>query len=92
MASVLTHNLNDITKLSFYLEECKTMGISILGPDVNESNMRYSVNKQGNIRFGLGAIKGVGSSAAEFIINERKNKGPYNDLFDFYSNEFKIDK
>ena len=85
MASVLTHNLNDITKLSFYLEECKTMGISILGPDVNESNMRYSVNKQGNIRFGLGAIKGVGSSAAEFIINERKNKGPYNDLFDFFT-------
>ena len=47
--------------------------------------MRYSVNKQGNIRFGLGAIKGVGSSAAEFIINERKNKGPYNDLFDFFT-------
>ena len=74
MASVLTHNLNDISKLSFYLEECKTMGISILGPDVNESDMNYSVNKDGHIRFGLGAIKGVGSSAAEYIINERNKK------------------
>ena len=84
MASVLTHNLNDISKLSFYLEECKTMGISILGPDVNESDMNYSVNKEGHIRFGLGAIKGVGSSAAEYIINERNKKGVYKDLFDFF--------
>ena len=84
MASVLTHNLNDISKLSFYLEECKTMGISILGPDVNESDMNYSVNKDGHIRFGLGAIKGVGSSAAEYIINERNKKGVYKDLFNFF--------
>ena len=84
MASVLTHNLNDISKLSFYLEECKTMGLSILGPDVNESGMHYSVNNDGHIRFGLGAIKGVGSSAAEYIIKERKQKGPFKDLFDFF--------
>ena len=85
MASVLTHNLNDISKLSFYLEECKTMGISILGPDVNESGMNYSVNDEGNIRFGLGAIKGVGSSAAEYIINERNQNGSFKDLFDFFN-------
>lgn len=84
MASVLTHNLNDISKLAFYLEECKTMGISILGPDVNESGMHYSVNDNGHIRFGLGAIKGVGSSAAEYIIKERQQKGQFKDLFDFF--------
>ena len=84
MASVLTHNLNDISKLSFYLEECKTMGISILGPDVNESGMHYSVNNDGHIRFGLGAIKGVGSAAAEFIIKERTKEGVFKDLFDFF--------
>jgi len=84
MASVLTHNLNDISKLSFYLEECKNMGISILGPNVNESGMKYSVNSDGHIRFGLGAIKGVGSSAAEYIIKERNEKGVFKSLFDFF--------
>ena len=84
MASVLTHHINDIKKLGFYLEECKRMNISILGPDINESSMNYSVNESGKIRFGLGAIKGVGSSAAEYIINERKKSGNYKDLFDFF--------
>ena len=84
MASVLTHHINDIKKLGFYLEECKRMGISILGPDVNESFMQYSVNKSGEIRFGLEAIKGVGSAAADFIIDERKNNGNYIDIFDFF--------
>ena len=74
---------NDIKKLGFYLEECKRMNISILGPDINESFMHYSVNKSGKIRFGLGAIKGVGASAAEYIISQRKEKGNYKNLFDF---------
>ena len=60
------------------------MGIKVLGPDINESFMNYSVNKSGKIRFGLGAIKGVGSSAAEYIISERKKNGYYKDLFGFF--------
>jgi len=84
MASVLTNHINDIKKLGFYLEECKRMRISILGPDINESFMHYSVNKSGKIRFGLGAIKGVGASAAEYIISQRKEKGNYQNLFDFF--------
>ena len=84
MSSVLTHHINDIKKLGFYLEECKRMSISILGPDINESFMQYSVNSSGQIRFGLEAIKGVGSAAAEFIINERKKNGNYADIFDFF--------
>ena len=66
MSSVLTHHINDIKKLGFYLEECKRMSISILGPDINESFMQYSVNTSGQIRFGLEAIKGVGSAQLNF--------------------------
>lgn len=82
MASVLTHNMNDIKKVSFFMDECKWMGIEILGPSANESEKKFSVNKDGAIRFGLAAIKGVGGSAAEEIIRERKEKGVYANVFD----------
>ena len=59
------------------------MGMQVLGPDVNESHLRFTVNKEGNIRFGLGAIKGVGESAVEAIIQEREKNGPFAGIFDF---------
>jgi DNA polymerase-3 subunit alpha len=64
------------------MEECKRMGIPVLGPDVNESGIRFAVNKKGEIRFGLSAIKGVGEGAVESIVEERKANGPYTDIFD----------
>lgn len=82
MASVLTHNMNDIKKLNFFLTECKRMGIPTLGPDVNESDLNFSVNEQGEIRYALAGIKGVGESAVEAIIEEREANGPYANLFD----------
>ncbi|MAQ47799.1 MAG: DNA polymerase III subunit alpha [Flavobacteriales bacterium] len=83
MASLLTHHMSDLSKLSRYMDECKRMSISVLGPDLNESWIDYSVNDSNDIRFGLGAIKGVGSIAAESIINERKDNGPYRSFIDF---------
>ncbi|BDD02669.1 DNA polymerase III subunit alpha [Aureibacter tunicatorum] len=82
MASVLTHNMNDIKKVTFFMEECQRMGIPVLGPDVNESQLDFTVNNNGEIRFGLGAIKGVGEGAVEVIIKERSNKGSFNSIFD----------
>ena len=82
MASVLTHNMNDIKKVSFFMDECKWMGIEILGPSVNESEQKFSVNKDGAIRFGLAAIKGVGGTAAIEIIRERKENGVYTSIFE----------
>lgn len=82
MASVLTHHLGDIDKITFFIEESRRMGIPVLGPDLNESGYQFSVNKKGEIRFGLGAIKGVGEAAATSIMEERKSKGPYKDIFD----------
>ncbi len=82
MASVLTHNLSNIDKVSFFMEECKRMGIAVLGPDVNESQYSFAVNKQGEIRFGLGAIKGVGEAAVLAVIEEREKEGAYSSLFD----------
>ncbi|HVA98721.1 MAG TPA: DNA polymerase III subunit alpha [Bacteroidia bacterium] len=81
MASVLTHNLSNIDKITFFMEESKRMGIPVLGPDANESDYKFAVNKKGEIRFGLGAVKGVGESAVEALVNERKN-GAYKDIFD----------
>lgn len=81
MSSVLAHNMYDIKKVIFFIEECRRMGLKVLGPEVNESDYRFSVNENNEIRFGLGAIKGVGESAISAIIGERKN-GPYKDLFD----------
>ena len=83
MASVLTHNMNDIKKVTFFMEECKRMGIEVLGPDVNESVKNFTVNAEGQIRFGLGAVKGVGESAVEAIIEERTENGAYGDFWEF---------
>ncbi|MEZ4755838.1 MAG: DNA polymerase III subunit alpha [Flavobacteriales bacterium] len=82
MASVLTHSQGSIDKITFFMEECRRMGISVLGPDVNESQLQFSVNKQGQIRFGLGAVKGVGEAAVEAIVTERQANGPFKDIYD----------
>ncbi|MFD2568723.1 DNA polymerase III subunit alpha [Pseudotenacibaculum haliotis] len=82
MASVLSNNMNDIKSVSFFMEECKRMGLEVLGPDVNESYLKFSVNKEGAVRFGMGAIKGVGSAAVKAIIKERKENGHYKSIFD----------
>jgi DNA polymerase-3 subunit alpha len=83
MAAVLSRNINDIKKITVFMDECKRMGISVLGPDVNESNYKFTVNKDGNIRFGLGAIKGVGENAVVKIIEEREKNGTYKGIYDF---------
>lgn len=83
MASVLSNNMSDIKQVTFFMEECQRMGVPVLGPDVNESNYKFTVNKKGEIRFGMGAIKGVGEAAIESIILERKEKGPYKNIFEF---------
>ncbi|PID94417.1 MAG: DNA polymerase III subunit alpha [Bacteroidetes bacterium] len=82
MASVLTHNLTDIKKISFFIDECKHAGIAVLGPDINESYLNFTVNPKGEIRFGMAAIKGVGEAAVHAIILERKEHGPFADIFD----------
>jgi DNA polymerase-3 subunit alpha len=82
MASVLTHNMGDITKVTFFMEESKRMGIKVLGPDVNESIGDFSVNENGDIRFGMAAIKGVGSNVVEGIVNQRSEAGSYISIFD----------
>lgn len=82
MSAVLTHNLSQIDKITFFMEECRRMGLKVLGPDVNESSINFSVNKAGEIRFGLGAVKGVGEGAARSIIEERTTGGPFKDLPD----------
>ncbi len=83
MASVLTHNKNDISKITFFLQECKRIGIPVLGPDVNESASDFSVNRQGQIRFGLSALKGVGEGPVDEILRERSKAGPFENVFDF---------
>tara|TARA_R110002126_G_scaffold91238_4_gene217299 strand:- start:1911 stop:6140 length:4230 start_codon:yes stop_codon:yes gene_type:complete len=83
MASVLSNNMNDITQVTFFMEECKRMGIQVLGPDVNESKSDFTVNMEGQIRFGLAAIKGAGNAAVNAIIEEREAGGLYKDVFTF---------
>ncbi|MDB4835210.1 DNA polymerase III subunit alpha [Cyclobacteriaceae bacterium] len=83
MASVLSNNMNDIKQVSFFMEECQRMGLVVKGPDVNESQIKFSVNKDGEVRFGLGAIKGSGDAAVQEIISEREENGPYSDVFEF---------
>ena len=82
MAAVLSNNMNDIKQVTFFMEECKRMGLEVLGPDVNESYYKFAVNKSNAIRFGMGAIKGVGRSAVETIVEDRKENGPYRSVFD----------
>ena len=83
MAAILTRNRSDITKLTGFMDECKRMHIRVLGPDVNESFMEFGVNKQGDIRFGLAAIKGVGEGVVKSIIAERDAGGPFESVYDF---------
>jgi DNA polymerase III subunit alpha len=82
MASVL-NNANSIDKITFFMDECKRMGMQVLCPDVNESNYAFTVNKKGNIRFGLGSIKGAGEGAVNAIVEERRKNGPFQSIFDF---------
>ncbi|MBS5527033.1 MAG: DNA polymerase III subunit alpha [Prevotella sp.] len=82
MAANMSRNLDNINEITKLMDECKSMGIETLGPDVNESRLKFSVNKAGAIRFGLAAIKGMGASAATAIIKERESNGPFKDIFD----------
>jgi DNA polymerase III subunit alpha len=82
MAAVMSNSLGNIEKITFFMEECKRMGMKVLGPDINESKRAFAVNKNGQIRFGLGAVKGTGDAAVDAIIEERKN-GEFKDIFDF---------
>jgi DNA polymerase-3 subunit alpha len=82
MAAVLSRNINDIKKITVFMDETRRMGMEVLGPDVNDSNVKFTVNKDGNIRFGLGAIKGVGESAVLQMIDERNQNGPYKSIYD----------
>ena len=81
MAAVLSNNMNDIKTITFFMEECKRMGLNVLGPDVNESYYKFTVNDQGAVRFGMGAIKGVGHGAVKTIVKER-DEGKYRSVFD----------
>ena len=82
MAAVLSRNLSDLSKLTFFMDECRAMHIAVLGPDVNESFSDFGVNKKGDIRFGLTAIKGVGKNVVDAILKARAD-GPFKDIFDF---------
>ena len=83
MAATMSRNVSNITEITKLMDECKVMGIRVLGPDVNESSMKFSVNYHGDIRFGLGAIKGVGESAVQSILVEREKNGVFKNIFDF---------
>ena len=83
MAAIMSRRRDQITEITKLMDECKSLGIATLGPDVNESHLKFGTNKKGEIRFGLAAIKGMGDAAAEAIINERAKNGPYKNIFDF---------
>src|ERR1700749_823627 len=82
MAAVL-NNQNSIEKITFFMEECRRMNVEVLGPDINESDMAFAVNKKGQVRFGLTGVKGVGDKAVESIIEERNERSPYKSVYDF---------
>ncbi|HCR55267.1 MAG TPA: DNA polymerase III subunit alpha [Cytophagales bacterium] len=83
MAAVLTHSQNNLDKVTFFIEECRKQNIEVLGPHINESGLFFEVNEKGQIRFGMGAIKGAGEAAVESIIQERESKGAFKDIFEF---------
>ena len=83
MAATMSRNISNITEITKLMDESKATGINVLGPDVNESGLKFSVNQHGDIRFGLGAIKGVGESAVQSILAEREKNGPFKGIFDF---------
>ena len=85
MAAILTNHMKDIKDITLFMEECRDMDVKVLGPDVNESFFKFAVNKEGEVRFGLGAIKGVGEGAVKAIVEERKENGNYKDFSDFVS-------
>ena len=84
MAAVMSRNKDNPSEISKLMDECKLMGINTLIPDVNESRLKFSVNNRGDIRFGLGAVKGVGAGAANSIVEEREKDGPYRNVYDFF--------
>jgi len=83
MASVMSNNINNTDSITLFMEDCKSIGVDVLGPDVNESQYKFSVNEKGQIRFGLGAIKGIGEGPSEAITRERAN-GRFKDIYDFF--------
>ncbi|MCE2616867.1 DNA polymerase III subunit alpha [Phocaeicola oris] len=83
MAAIMSRRKNDIKEITKLMAECKSLGIPTLGPDVNESRLKFSANKKGEIRFGMGAVKGVGEAAVESIVEEREKNGPFKSIFDF---------
>ena len=83
MAAAMSRNISNITEITKLMDECKAMGVQVLCPDINESSMKFSVNRKGDIRFGLGAIKGVGESAVKCVLTERGKNGLFKDIFDF---------
>ena len=83
MAAIMSRRKDQITEITKLMDECRSLGIETLGPDVNESRLKFTVNKQGEIRFGLGAIKGLGEAPSNSIIEEREKNGPYKNIFDF---------
>ena len=83
MAANLTRNKDDISEVGKFMDECKNLGMSVMGPDVNESDLTFTVNKDGNIRFGLGGVKGVGEGAVIAIVDERNKNGKFKSVFDF---------
>ncbi|NCB67395.1 MAG: DNA polymerase III subunit alpha [Bacteroidia bacterium] len=83
MAANLTRNRDDISEVGKFMDECKSLGINVLGPDVNESDLTFTVNKDGNIRFGLGGVKGVGEGAVLAIVDERNKNGRFKSVIDF---------
>lgn len=83
MAALMTRRFDQKTEISKLMEECKSMGIATLGPDINESRSSFSVNQKGEIRFGMSAISGMGGAAAEAIVEEREKNGPFKDIYDF---------
>jgi DNA polymerase-3 subunit alpha len=85
LASVLSHELKDVNKLNFYLSECNRMGIKVLGPNINESYSKFTVNAKGEIHYGMEGIKGVGGAAVEAIVKERNKNGRFKSIFDFIS-------
>lgn len=83
MSAVMSRSLANITDITKLMDECKAMSINTFGPSVNESNLKFTVNKNGDIRFGMGAVKGVGEGAVAAIVEEREENGPYKNIFDF---------
>ncbi|MFZ9527209.1 MAG: OB-fold nucleic acid binding domain-containing protein, partial [Schleiferiaceae bacterium] len=82
MAAVLSNNMNDIKQVTFFMEECRRMKLPVLGPDINESEGPFTVNREGAIRFGLLGMKGVGAAAVDFLLADRAANGPYTSVFD----------